>query len=173
MSWERLRDRARAIAQTQLGVFETGHNTGPEVDMYLKAAGLPPGQAWCAAFVVWCYVQAAKELGIKGPLPIKRTGKVTHLWQAGAARFGTQHPVVGSIYCHATKPKDPESPGHCGIVTIVHPDGAITGIEGNTNANGSRAGNCVWENTRHPWYVTLGYLDVGSEITAKIRRPLS
>lgn len=169
---ERLRDRALAIALTQEGVRETAPNSGPQVDRYLHAVGLPPGHPWCAAFVVWCYSEAARSLDIR-ELPIKRTGKVVRLWSTASARFAGSRPVVGAIYCHATTPGDPDSPGHCGIVTEVLPDGWILGIEGNTNRKGSRAGDCVWLNRRAPSYVNLGYLDLGNEVTAKIKQPQS
>lgn len=163
-----LRTRALAIAKTQLGVTESGgRNTGPEVDAYLFAVGLPPGNPWCAAFVVWCYSQAAGELRIL-TLPIKRTGKVTRLWDTSSARYGRQAPKVGDIYCHATDPSQLESPGHCGIVTLVT-DTTFSAIEGNTNKDGSREGDSVWQHTRPLAYANLGFIDVSTENTVKLR----
>ena len=44
---------ALGVARTQIGVREDppGSNNGREVAAYLDAVGLPPGNAWCAAFV--------------------------------------------------------------------------------------------------------------------------
>lgn len=51
-------------AASQLHVREaTGRNDGCEVEAYLKAVGRSKGDAWCAAFVSWCYQQH----GIKVP----------------------------------------------------------------------------------------------------------
>lgn len=166
-----LKARALVIAKTQIGVRETAHNSGPEVDAYLFAVGLYPGQAWCAAFVIWSYSQAARELGIHD-LPLPRTGKVTRLWQKTAGRFGRRYPAVGDIYCHATDLQTVDSPGHCGIVTKIHPDGSITGVEGNTNSGGGREGDCVWMNPRKLDYVNLGFIDVTRDDTVNIKRPV-
>jgi hypothetical protein len=162
-----LKARAVVIAKSQLGVQERGgRNTGPEVDAYLLAVGLQPGQPWCCAFVLWCYLQAASELG--EPMPLRRTGKVTRLWDSSAC-FGRQGPSVGDIYCHATDPADRESPGHCGIVVAVRPDGAFTAIEGNTNKAGSREGNSVWSHPRALAFANLGFVDISAESTARPR----
>src|SRR5206468_3145594 len=43
---------ALRVAQSQKGVHEIGSsNTGPQVDKYLAAAGVSPGNPWCASFV--------------------------------------------------------------------------------------------------------------------------
>jgi hypothetical protein len=170
---EALKGRALLIAKTQIGVQERGgKNTGPEVDAYLDAVFLPPGQNWCCAFVVWAHVIAAMELHVT-KLPFPRTGKVTRLWQATNTRFGKRWPpAVGDIYCHATDPLDPDSTGHCGLVTAVHAN-AFTAIEGNTNREGSRTGDSVWEHPRPRAYANLGFIDISHEITVRIRRATS
>jgi len=49
-----------AIAELQRGAGEVGgNNRGPAVRKYLKPTGLSEGNSWCAAFVSWCYLQAA------------------------------------------------------------------------------------------------------------------
>lgn len=169
---QELKDRALLIARTQIGVQERGKNTGPEVDAYLHAVHLPPGLPWCAAFVIWCYVAAARELGVR-KVPLPRVGKVTRLWAACIGRYGhLWPPTVGDIYCHADDPTDPESTGHCGIVTAVRFD-SFTGIEGNTNRTGSREGDSVWEHRRPRSYANLGFIDVSHEITVRLPRSLS
>lgn len=61
------------LCRSQLGVGEvpSGSNSGPQVNQYLASVGLPPGNAWCAAFVYWIYQSA---LGTKNPLT--KTGLV-------------------------------------------------------------------------------------------------
>lgn len=172
MALHELKARALAIAQSQIGVRETSRNSGPEVDAYLFSVGLDPGNAWCAAFVLWAYFRAAAELRAHD-VPLPRTGKVTRLWQKCAGRYGRRYPAIGDIYCHATDLKTLDSPGHCGIVVRIHVDGSITGVEGNTNSGGGREGDCVWQNRRTLDYVNLGFIDITREDTVKILRPVA
>jgi hypothetical protein len=167
-----LKARALVIAQTQIGVRETSRNSGPEVDEYLRAVGLDPGNAWCAAFVLWAYAKAARELKI-GQFPLPRTGKVVRLWQKASARYGRKYPSPGDIFCHATDLTVIDSPGHCGIVIRTHADGSFTAVEGNTSSTGSREGDCVWQNRRTLAYANLGFLDITREDTVKILRPVA
>ena len=37
-------------------------NTGPQVDRYLAAAGVAPGNPWCASFVTWSLEQAGHKM---------------------------------------------------------------------------------------------------------------
>ena len=54
---------ALRVAQTQRGVREIGSsNTGPQVDRYLEAAGVAPGNPWCASFVTWSLQQAGHKM---------------------------------------------------------------------------------------------------------------
>ena len=58
------------FAITQIGVMEKpmGSNRGPEVDDYLRTAGLNPvGESfpWCVAFTHFCYKKAAENLGLQ------------------------------------------------------------------------------------------------------------
>ena len=62
----RLGASALKIAQGQLGVKEEGTNTGAEVDEYLEAAGVPPGNPWCASFVTWSLAQAGHKMDGSG-----------------------------------------------------------------------------------------------------------
>jgi hypothetical protein len=49
-----------AKAQAAANVREVGGaNRGPQVEIYLKAAGMSPGSPWCAAFVAWVVREAS------------------------------------------------------------------------------------------------------------------
>jgi hypothetical protein len=145
-------DLARAvldIARSQIGVLEQplGSNRGPEVDQYVRATGLDPGDvAWCVCFAFFCFKQASENLGRANPM-IKTAG-VLDLWN----RAGNQHvprvttneamnnPALvhpGQIFVIDTPP--PGGKGHAGIVEQVL-SGKLVTIEGNTNDNGSREG---------------------------------
>ena len=54
---------ALRIAETQRGVHEIGGaNTGPQVNEYLQAAGVAPGNPWCASFVTWSLEKAGHKM---------------------------------------------------------------------------------------------------------------
>ena len=55
---------ALEVAKGELakGVKEEGVNTGTEVDQYLAAAGVGPGNPWCASFVTWSLEQAGHKM---------------------------------------------------------------------------------------------------------------
>lgn len=163
MTLPQLRDGARLVALGEIGVHEVGgNNLGPRVEQYQAAAGLPPGQAWCVALVIWCYQEAAKGRGIVSPLP--RIGHVGHFF-----RWCQQHhdewisatPTVGAIACHLSDPGDVDGPGHMGIVDRIESPSWLHDVSGNTNAAGSRAGNLVGPNRRPRSYWNLGFVDVG------------
>jgi hypothetical protein len=157
-----IRHRAMIIAETQIGVKEEPGkaNHGAQVERYLWSVGLGPGYAWCCAFVVWCYTEAARQLGESQPL--KLTGKVARLWSWAPELWRSDRPTVGAIYCHLHEPDDPESLGHCGIVTAVEDNGTFRAVEGNSNRTGSRAGDRVVENVRSRRY-PVGFIDIGRE----------
>src|SRR5687767_8447454 len=67
-------------ALSQLGVMEqpAGSNSGPQVNKYLASVGLDPGFFWCAAYIFWCFDEAAKKAGRSNPLV--KTGGVMKHW---------------------------------------------------------------------------------------------
>jgi hypothetical protein len=157
-----IRDRALEIALTQIGVREIGGtNRGPQVEAYLAAVGLGPGQPWCCAFVIWCYAGAVKQVGGGRGLPLRRTGKCARLWSTSPEAWRSVEPTVGAVFIRLERPDDPNSDGHTGIVTAWDAD-HISAVEGNTNASGSRIGDRVRLNIRRRDYV-LGYVDIGRE----------
>jgi hypothetical protein len=50
-----IREKLIETFRSQIGVRQTGNNTGPEIDMYLASVGYESGYAWCGAFVGWGY----------------------------------------------------------------------------------------------------------------------
>ena len=54
---------ALQIAQSQKGVREIGGaNRGPQVDQYLAAAKVAPGNPWCASFITWSLEKAGHKM---------------------------------------------------------------------------------------------------------------
>lgn len=142
-----LRIRALQIMNTQLFVREkTGKNDGAEVEAYLKSVGLGAGYPWCQASVYWSYDLAAKHLSVPNPVP--RTGGVLECLRQAKAKGYT------IIY-------DPEQymqgdqfimdfgggKGHTGLIEAKVFTNLYT-IEGNTNDEGSRDGNGMFERSR-------------------------
>lgn len=131
-----------ATALKYIGVHEQGRNSGPDIDRWLAAVKLSPGQAWCAAFVYGVFQEAAELAGVLNPCP--RTGGSLRLVDLTPPEWRAPLPAPGDVFVldHG------QGLGHCGIVQAVSPGGAVTTIEGNTNAAGSREGDCV---ATHVW----------------------
>lgn len=155
---------ALSIAQSQVGVMEKpiGSNRGKEVEKYQASVGIPPATFWCAAFVYFCFNEAAKNLGVTNPV-FKTGGCLDHWNNTKAkkikAKDGRDDPSLikpGHIFIidHGG------GHGHTGIVKRVEGGRLIT-IEGNSNPNGSSNGIGVFElDIRKVWNPSLkGYLD--------------
>jgi hypothetical protein len=147
------------IARSQLQVREDREtkNSGKEVDAYLESVGLPPGLAWCAAFMHWVFAEAARQTGLRNPFP--RAGGCLAVWRRTEPVCKDSNPQPGYVYVL----QHTGTTGHIGIVEKVE-DGVITEISGNTNLSGSREGNAVARHTGQPEVVhgpatLLGYLD--------------
>jgi peptidoglycan hydrolase-like protein with peptidoglycan-binding domain len=154
-------------AVSQIGVVESGGaNRGPQVDQYLRSVGVDPttgSYAWCAAFVHWCFTQAATRLAIPNPCPPK--AGCLALW--GAAPAGTR--IAGDaafddptlVHAGAVFVIDHGyGKGHVGFVESVEA-GRLGTIEGNTNPAGGREGYGVFRRQRAFSEINIGYLDFG------------
>lgn len=158
-------DQALTVAQSQIGVQEhpKGSNRGPEVDVYLRSVGLDPthgSYAWCAAFVFWCYAQAAGALGIPNPV-IRTAGTLDH-WNRAKTRVNAATAISNPALIkpgHIFIMNFGHGAGHTGIVQSVDPaTKRITTVEGNTNDDGSREGYEVAVRTRQIASV-VGFID--------------
>ena len=166
----RLTEAVLAFAETQIGVMEDppGSNRGPEVDRYLRAAGLDPEKGdfpWCVAFTHFCYLTAASQVGIPNP-HIRTAGVLDHWNKAGKAanvvRVTTDEAVANPA---RVTPGSPfimdfgKGVGHSGIVVEVT-GGKLVTIEGNTNDTGSRNGIGVFRRTaRKINDINKGFID--------------
>lgn len=160
-----LSQKALEIAVSQEGVSEQpkGSNRGPEVDEYLRSVGLDPKgkYAWCAAFVYWCFAQAATQLQVSNPV-FKTAGVLNH-WNKAKARK-----ILGGVALadpNLIKPgmifimKFGGGTGHTGFVRRIDPiQKLIYTVEGNTNDDGSREGYEVALRKR-PISSMFGFID--------------
>lgn len=146
-------------------VEEGGPNRGVKVEAYQRAAGLKPGDPWCAAFVAW-NVATAKKVA---KAPSWTSGSAITTWHRGSRKLAAGDKATpmeaealpakvepGWIWVRATTAKAAEAArkggwvrGHCGIVVAVDAVGFHT-VEGNTNKAGSREGDGVWRKL-HKW----------------------
>ncbi|TAG03261.1 MAG: CHAP domain-containing protein [Betaproteobacteria bacterium] len=146
-----------SVACSQIGVMETPDeaNRGPQVDKYLRTAGIrnpagnqPAGYPWCQAFIYWCFEQAVSAIGRGNPSP--RTAGVLAHWRDApptvARIFRTaalaQPTVVSAgqlmVFDYGT------GLGHIAVVESVYADGRVVTVEGNTNVLADREGLGVY-----------------------------
>lgn len=145
--------QALATAVSQIGIMETlgQHNRGPQVDEYLKVAGIsnpagnpPDGYPWCQAFVYWCFANASKVLGIVNPAT--RTAGVLDHWNTKNTKVKRILKTTAQTNSSIIQPgmifilNHGNGKGHTGFVESVYPDGRFITIEGNTNIQADREG---------------------------------
>jgi hypothetical protein len=158
-------------ARMSLGTTETTRNSGPEIDAWLKYAHSEPGKPWCAAWVVFMHRIAAVSCDVVSPCP--RTAGSLDLWAKAPDECKTDLPAPGDVFILDTG--YPGGAGHCGIVETCSPGGDILEtIEGNTNAAGSREGNCVarqkWQPRTGKRGKLVGYLSFANLV---VERPMT
>ena len=146
-----------SVASSQIGVMETAGqaNRGPQVDVYLRTAGIanpagnrPEGYPWCQAFIYWCFEQASVAIGRDNPSP--RTAGVLAHWNSkvlGVARVSRaaalSKPSMVSqgqlmVFDYGS------GLGHIAVVEPVYLDGRVVTVEGNTNPEANREGLGVY-----------------------------
>jgi peptidoglycan hydrolase-like protein with peptidoglycan-binding domain len=157
-----LLEKAVSMAESQLGILEEppGSNRGVMVEQFQSRAGISPGDPWCAAFVYWCFAEAAGAAGLSNPLP--RTGSCMYHWDHAKGhrivkQRATNDPSLlmpGHIFIinHGNYR------GHTGIVTSVK-NGYVQTIEGNSNTGGSREGVGVVSLSRKIVSINQGFID--------------
>jgi cell wall-associated NlpC family hydrolase len=124
------------IATKELGVRElSGHNDGPRVEAYLSVVKLKKGEPWCAAFTSWVYQQAG--------FPRPRSGWSPDMFPLSRlARSALPGDIIGIYF------PEKKRIAHVGLA-IQQKGQWIYSIEGNTNLQGSREGDGVYQKVRH------------------------
>ena len=144
------------LALTQDGVREnrdaSGHpnNRGKQVEEYLAAVGLGPGDPYCAAFIYWAIKSTAKKLGVS-TVPFIFTGYCPDIYTWAKSRnLIVTHPQRGDAFLVQRLYEDGKVwSSHIGLVVDVDEKaGTFTTIEGNTNAALSNEGDGVHRKTR-------------------------
>ena len=169
---------ALEYARRHLGEHETnGSNRSPQIDKWIRAAGLDPamnlvpagGVPWCGCFVNACIVAAGlpngKSFGVAAVEQIVQRGRgeIEH-WQLIQPENGRP----GDLACWQSKPFNPRNPwAHVEIVEQRTSPTTYVCIGGNTSpvAGGSASeGGGVFRNTR-----TIA--SAGGRITLFVRPP--
>jgi len=126
-----LEEQLLAVVRSELGKGESGlNNSGPDVIRY--RAGASDNQPWCAAFVSYAYLRAAKAIGVKLPYPLRRCHSAKRLgglvMQAGQ-KLDVPEPGCVVVW-HRGAPGS--AFGHIGVCEEYDPktDSLVT-IEGN------------------------------------------
>lgn len=146
-----------SIARKEIGVEEhpRGSNRGPRIDEYQAATWLEEKDwdAWCAAFVDWCFRETLKATGIPETKTFKRPQT------AGAYDLENWSRKQDNSTSTKDKPGADIQPGDiCTLAGHSHvfiaetaPDktGYFSTIEGNSNNDGSREGYVVVRHRRH------------------------
>ena len=145
----------------EIGVKEVppGSNGGPRVEEYLKSVNLGPGNAWCAAFVFWCFKQASSNLNCINP--VFKTASCSNHWLKTKGLKITMEEAIknpqlvspGDIFIIRRQ----SGKGHTGIVTGII-NGYIQTIEGNSNAFHSAEGEGVVALQRKIDTITAGFI---------------
>lgn len=131
--------KLRLIFVNEIGVRQTGHNTGPRVEQYLSATHLGPGYAWCGAFLAFGYDSAglnrpAGSAAAWSPAWFPQSRRISKPLIRESDVFGIYFQNLGRI-------------AHVGYVDAVGIT-VLSTIEGNTNSSGGRTGHSVLRKKR-------------------------
>lgn len=156
--------KVQQIYNSQIGVRESGPNSGPAVEKYLHYVNLPKGNPWCAAFVCWVYGQA----GVANP----RTAWSPALFPASNLIWSRKSGLSKTVQAYPLKPateyshsdNDREiSPATADVFGIYFPEKGriahvgfidqwdgnwLISVEGNTNESGNPEGDGVYRKRR-------------------------
>jgi hypothetical protein len=145
------------IAQSQVGVRESGSNSGDDIRKYQQTTSLEPDRwPWCAAFVDWCIKEWLKDdeviawLGLKARTPEQWRPKTALAY--GFLSWATGRPNTTAVLSPNRQAQEGDivvyTFSHVGIVVADNGE-SIKTIEGNTNGEGSRDGDGVYAKTRN------------------------
>ena len=124
---------ALQVAKGELGVRETGDNTGVDVDKYLAAADMGPGNPWCASFVTWALAESGHKMDGGGWAAVST-------WVQNAEQGKNDLQVVsadearpGDIVAYDWGgQEDFGADGHIGFLESNVEGGKFTALEGNS-----------------------------------------
>jgi hypothetical protein len=150
------------VVRREIGVLEDppGSNWGPRVQEYLASVGLNFPAPWCAAFLYWCFQEAAQQLGRRNP--VVKTGSVMAHWRNTPGKKIAQKDAVNNPALvrpgHIFIMDFGGGKGHTGLVESVE-GGFLQVAEGNTNEAGGREGVGVFRRSRKIASINKGFIE--------------
>src|SRR3954451_3859754 len=126
-------DAALQMALSQKGVREIGSsNTGPQVDQYLAAAKVAPGNPWCASFVTWSLEQAGRKMPGAGWAGVQTWVRNAEQGANGLQLVSADQARPGDIVAYDWGGQnDFGADGHIGFLDSNVRGGKFTALEGN------------------------------------------
>jgi hypothetical protein len=134
--------RAADEAVQNVGVTESEKdNHGPAIKIYLETVGLTEGHAWCGGFILYRFLNAAKDLNMELSEGFKNLSGWTPSWAAYAKKHNSWISIdeakanpdlikKGYVALFYSQPKGRIY--HCGIVIGCKKTGPVL-VEGNTS----------------------------------------
>lgn len=139
-----MREKVAGIYTSEIGVREaSGRNDGERVEMYLRSTGLGKGNAWCAAFVCWTFIQADVKAVVSAWSPSWFAKNVIYTRGDNGNTTPARADVFGIWFA------DKKRIAHVGFIDEWDSKSSFTiTVEGNTNDAGSREGDGVYRKRR-------------------------
>ena len=124
---------ALQVAHSQKGVREIGGaNRGPQVEQYLAAAKVAPGNPWCASFITWSLERAGKKMPGGGWAAVQTWVRNAEAGQNGLKIVSAQDARPGDIVAYDWGGQDDfGSDGHIGFLDSTVQGGKFKALEGN------------------------------------------
>lgn len=145
-------------AESCVGIKEKGHNKGVIVEAIQRTIGKAEGEPYCLGFVQACLAYAELKTGARSPI-----AATEHCRTCWAETPKEQRVKISPLkYAIVLWGHEGTSSGHAGIVIEVQRNSAISTVEANTNASGSREGDGIFYKKRD-WIrngdlIKLGFL---------------
>lgn len=136
-------------AEAEIGVTETGTNSGPRVNEYLASTKLGPGYPWCASMQHWVLRQCGTVLEpAREYAAAAKFSKVGIVFKKGELdRYISQQRISEDGDLFTLYYSSLGRVGHVGMI-IGEDEDDVTTIEGNGSVSGSREGTTVVRRTR-------------------------
>ena len=117
------------------GVRETGGaNRGPQVEEYLAAAKVAPGNPWCASFITWSLEQAGHKMPGGGWAAVQTWVRNAEQGNNGLKIVSAEEARPGDIVAYDWGGQnDFGADGHIGFLKSDVKDGKFTALEGNND----------------------------------------
>ena len=141
-----------------------GANLGPQVEEYLAAADVAPGNPWCASFITWSLEKAGKEMPGGGWAAVQTWVRNAEQGNHGLKIVSAEEARPGDIVAYDWGGQtDFGADGHIGFLKSTVNGGKFTALEGNNE-------DAVTEPTRSTSDANVVFIRVEGNAPAGARR---